>query len=411
MKELATSMRFGIGLCVILLVSGAFSGCAPKKGNVVEGVLLGNEGQGVQVELRKWVPGRTGQAGEFVALDATFSDMEGNFTLEPKENLVMDFYQLMVSKSTPMVLIMDSTMHIHVEATVPPGGFIVDAKVEGSSASQEASVYYSKAMPMQATMGMLRAAMQNAKDNEKRQELSDRSTQLKNDINDWSKSFIQDHKGSPASLGPLEHLDIRSNQALFEGVLKSTKTDLENGSYHQALTAALAAETAKAKPMNAKRAIQNGNGANAPRPKKNAKYGIGDAAPEIVMNDPDGKTRKLSDLRGKMVLIDFWASWCGPCRRENPTLVRAYDQYKSKGFEVFSVSLDKDVDRWTRAIEQDGLVWPNHVSDLTGWSNAAGRSYGVHSVPHAVLIDQEGTIVATHLRGSMLLAKLNELLP
>ena len=149
-------MRFGIGLCVILLVSGAFSGCAPKKGNVVEGVLLGNEGQGVQVELRKWVPGRTGQAGEFVALDATFSDMEGNFTLEPKENLVMDFYQLMVNKSTPMVLIMDSTMHIHVEATVPPGGFIVDAKVEGSSASQEASVYYSKAMPMQANYPTVR---------------------------------------------------------------------------------------------------------------------------------------------------------------------------------------------------------------------------------------------------------------
>jgi len=137
---------------------------------------------------------------------------------------------------------------------------------------------------------------------------------------------------------------------------------------------------------------------------------IGDVAPDIEMKSPDGKTMKLSDLRGKVVLIDFWASWCGPCRRENPNIVDVYNRYhdakfkKSKfkvenrqptGFEVFSVSLDGDVDRWKAAIEKDGLVWKNHVSDLKKWSNAAAAEYNVHSIPSGFLIDANGVIIAS----------------
>ena len=133
---------------------------------------------------------------------------------------------------------------------------------------------------------------------------------------------------------------------------------------------------------------------------KNSKYGQGDMAPDIVMNDPDGNERKLSDLRGTVVLLDFWASWCGPCRRENPSVVRAYEKYKDQGFEVFSVSLDSDANRWRKAIEQDQLTWPNHVSDLQGWRNGAARAYGISSIPHTMLIDRDGAILATHLRGS-----------
>jgi thiol-disulfide isomerase/thioredoxin len=109
--------------------------------------------------------------------------------------------------------------------------------------------------------------------------------------------------------------------------------------------------------------------------------GIGDEAPEIVMNGVDGKPMKLSSLRGKLVLIDFWASWCGPCRRENPNVVSAYEKYKkakwktAKGFDIFSVSLDQNVDAWKAAIEKDGLVWKNHVSDLKGWQNGAAAVY------------------------------------
>lgn len=118
---------------------------------------------------------------------------------------------------------------------------------------------------------------------------------------------------------------------------------------------------------------------------------------------------KLSDLKGKVVLLDFWASWCGPCRRENPSVVKLYEQYKDDGFTVMSVSLDKDKNRWLQAIEQDGLVWPNHVSDLNYWSSKAAKLYGVGSIPFTVLIDQEGNIVKTKLRGPALEQELQRI--
>ncbi|MCB9224036.1 MAG: TlpA family protein disulfide reductase [Crocinitomicaceae bacterium] len=125
----------------------------------------------------------------------------------------------------------------------------------------------------------------------------------------------------------------------------------------------------------------------------------GNEAKEIAMANPEGDTLRLSSLRGNVVLIDFWASWCSPCRRENPNVVKLYNHYKDEGFTVFSVSLDSDMNRWKAAIEQDGLIWPNHVSDLQKWSNAAARDYLVKSIPFTVLIDKEGKVIGTNLRG------------
>jgi len=137
--------------------------------------------------------------------------------------------------------------------------------------------------------------------------------------------------------------------------------------------------------------------------------GIGEEAPDIELPDPTGKMRKLSDLRGQVVLIDFWASWCGPCRRENPSVVRLYQQFHNKGFEVFSVSLDQSRDKWVEAINVDRLFWPNHVSDLKGWSSAGGRLYGIMSIPATVLVDREGRVLARNLRGQQLENKLKEI--
>lgn len=136
---------------------------------------------------------------------------------------------------------------------------------------------------------------------------------------------------------------------------------------------------------------------------------IGALAPELAFENPDGKILKLSDLRGKYVLIDFWASWCGPCRKENPNVVRLYQQYHEKGFEVFSVSLDKDKNSWIKAIEKDNLLWPNHVSDLKYWSSQGAKIYGVSSIPSTFLIDKDGRIIGKNLRGSELANKLESL--
>ena len=126
-------------------------------------------------------------------------------------------------------------------------------------------------------------------------------------------------------------------------------------------------------------------------------------APDFEELKLDRKTTmKLSDLRGQVVLLDFWASWCGPCRKENPTVVRLYEKYKDQGFTVMSVSLDQNEERWKQAIEKDQLSWPNHVSDLKGWSSAAPKKYSVRGIPFTVLIDKEGKIIDTNLRGAML---------
>lgn len=135
----------------------------------------------------------------------------------------------------------------------------------------------------------------------------------------------------------------------------------------------------------------------------------GREAPEIAMKDPNGNIRKLSDLRGKIVMIDFWASWCRPCRMENPNVVKLYHRYHSKGFEIYSVSLDKQRDQWLQAISQDGLEWDNHVSDLNGWTSSGGAAYGITSVPSTVLIDRQGRIIARNLRGAELENKLREI--
>lgn len=138
--------------------------------------------------------------------------------------------------------------------------------------------------------------------------------------------------------------------------------------------------------------------------------GVGEMAPDIVLANRDGKEEKLSDLRGKVVLLDFWASWCGPCRKENPNVVRAYEKYQGKGFTVFSVSLDNSRDKWLAAIEKDRLVWNNHVSDLKGWQSAGAALYKVTGIPATFLLDQTGKIVAKNLRGESLESKLQELL-
>ena len=142
--------------------------------------------------------------------------------------------------------------------------------------------------------------------------------------------------------------------------------------------------------------------------------GIGNKAPDLIGKSPTGKTLKLSDTKGDLVLLDFWAGWCGPCRRENPNVVKAYNEFKDKkftngkSFTIFSVSLDKTADMWKKAITDDKLSWPNHISDLQYWNSKFAAIYGVRSIPANFLIDANGVIIARDLRGPALEAALSK---
>lgn len=212
----------------------------------------------------------------------------------------------------------------------------------------------------------------------------------KDSLANYAEKFVEEHNKSLAVFIALG--DVKDQKKYFELAEKGIGESFPNSQYHQVL----------------KQAVQAINAPAQSAPKQNG-VGIGDLAPELNMPSPDGEIITLESLRGKYVLIDFWASWCGPCRRENPNVVKAYNKYKEAGFEVYSVSLDKDKNRWMQAIQQDGLIWPSHVSDLKQWRSAATGLYGFSGIPYTVLIDKEGKVIATRLRGAQLEAKLQEL--
>ncbi|WP_370089710.1 TlpA family protein disulfide reductase [Ekhidna sp.] len=195
------------------------------------------------------------------------------------------------------------------------------------------------------------------------------------------KELIREASPSLASFYGIQMIDATQNFAFIDSITTELQAEMPENFHVESLISQVSARRSLA---------------------------IGKMAPEIALENPDGEVITLSSLRGKYVLVDFWAAWCGPCRRENPNVVRVYNEYGGEKFEILGVSLDKTREKWLGAIEQDGLPWL-HVSDLKFWRSQAAQDYQVNAIPATFLIDPDGKIIAKNLRGASLEAKLKEI--
>lgn len=302
---------------------------------------------------------------------------------------MFDFYTVVVGDQQ-VVLLTDSTENVIITGDME--NLLGTYDVQGSKHSKILRDYYAGTQAFRTQLDSIQKAFQAIAmtgDEDAKQEMVDAFEEIRESYQGYQIDFVSKNTDSPACISILGEMNPEEHLDLFKKVHQGIEPIFSEHIYYSMLGNQIAEAERKVSAM--------------------AKLAPGSDAPEIELADPNGKVIPLSSLRGKVVLIDFWASWCKPCRVENPKVVKMYNEMKDKGFEIYGVSLDRDKDKWVEAIKQDGLTWPQ-VSDLQFWNSAAAKLYNVSSIPHTVLIDRDGKIVANGLRGRALENKVEEML-
>ena len=310
-------------------------------------------------------------------------------------NMPLDFYKLTVDNSS-VLLIMDSTQKVLVQGDATD--FRGTYSVEGSPDSELLVEHARKDAAFRKGKKEIDDAFKGLGSNPSEEQIAQYKADqqaLVEPYYNYLTSFIDENPKSPACITISNNLHPIQELERYRSIRDNLKDIVPMSNSFLSLKKKIADAERQAQELKAQEQAAKAGG-------------VGNEAPEINLPDPDGINVPLSSFRGKYVLVDFWASWCGPCRRENPNVVRLYEKYKDDGFEVYGVSLDNNKDRWLKAIAQDRLSW-THVSDLAKWNSIAARAYGVRSIPHTVLLDTEGNIMAIKLRGPALEAKLAEI--